>query len=78
MKTKTTTTENIGSQGIEYTVTIPVGKKRRYNEIISAANDEGTIQSWDARELFLKPENHTTMSIYRALVIAGFSLEEAR
>ena len=67
-------TKIIGSEGIEFRVTVPAGKKRRYNEILRAANDEGTIQAWDARELFSGPENHTTMSVGRALILAGFSM----
>ena len=68
-------TEIIGCEGTEYIVRIPAGKKRRYNEIFKSANDEGTIQAWDARELFSRPENHTTMSLASALRLAGFSLE---
>jgi hypothetical protein len=71
-----TTTDTIGSEGTEFRVTIPAGRKRRYTEICKAANDEGTIQARDARELFAKPENHTTMSLARALGLAGFGLEE--
>lgn len=71
----TTTTDYIGSEGTEFRVTIPAGKKRRYNAICRAANEEGTIQAGDARELFSKPENHTTMSLARALRLAGFALE---
>lgn len=67
--------ETIGSEGAEFAVTIPAGKKRRFNEILKAANEEGTIQAWDARELFSKPENNTTMSLARALRLAGFALE---
>jgi hypothetical protein len=70
------TTDTIGDEGTEFRVTIPAGKKRRYNAICKAANDEGTIQKWDARELFSSPENHTTMSLARALRLAGFVLEE--
>jgi len=69
------TTDTIGAEGTEFLVKIPAGKKRRYNEICKAANDEGTIQAWDARELFAKPENHTTMSLAQALRLAGFGLE---
>ena len=72
-----TTKETVGSEGAEWVVTIPVGKKRRFNEILKAANDEGTIQAGDARELFSRPENHTTMSLARALCLAGFELELA-
>ena len=71
-----TTKVTIGSEGIELSVTIPHGKKRRYNEIVNAADDEGTIQAGDARDLFARPENHTTMSLYRALTLAGFVCEE--
>lgn len=74
MKMKNTT-DTIGSEGTEYLVTIPAGKKRRYNAILKAANDEGTIQAGDARELFSRPENHSTMSLARALRLAGFQLE---
>jgi len=70
------TTDTIGSEGTEFLVTIPAGKSRRYNAICRAANDEGTIQAWDARELFARPENHTTMSLARALRLSGFELEE--
>ena len=69
------TTDTIGSEGTEYRVTIPAGQKRRYNAILKAAGDEGTIQAWDARKLFSKPEHHTTMSLARALRIAGFETE---
>jgi hypothetical protein len=69
------TTDTIGSEGTELLVTIPAVKKRRYNEILKAANDEGTIQAGDARELFSRPENHTTMSLACALRLAGFALE---
>jgi hypothetical protein len=69
------TTKYIGSEGIEFRVTIPAGKKRRFNAICKAANEEGTIQAWDARELFSTPANHTTMSLARALRLAGFSFE---
>jgi hypothetical protein len=71
----TTTTDTIGSEGTEFRVTIPAGKKRRYNAILKAANEEGTIQAGAARELFARPEHHTTMSLARALRIAGFELE---
>ena len=64
----------IGSEGTEFLVTIPSGKKRRYKEIVKAANDEGTMQAGDARKLFSRPENHTTMSLARALRLAGFEL----
>jgi hypothetical protein len=74
MKTKT---EYVGSEGTEFRVTIPAGRKRRFNEICKAANDEGTIQAWDARELFSSPEHHTTMSLARALRIADFELTPA-
>lgn len=69
-----TTKEYIGSEGVEWAVEIPRGKKRRYNDIVRAANDKGTIQAGDARELFSKPENHTTMSLARALRLGGFQL----
>ncbi len=69
-------TETIGSEGIEYSVVIPAGKKRRFNEIFDAANDEGTIQAGDARNLFSSPQMHTTMSLGRALWAAGFELVE--
>lgn len=68
------TTETIGSEGTEFGVIIPTGKKRRFNEIYKAANEEGTIQAGDARKLFARPEHHTTMSLARALRIAGFEL----
>ena len=70
-----TTTDTIGSEGTEFLVTIPRGRKRRFAEILRAANDEGTIQAGAARELFSSPENHTTMSLARALRLAGFVLE---
>ena len=69
------TTDTIGSEGTEYLVTIPAGRKRRYRAILKATNDEGTIQAGDARELFSNPENHTTMSLARALRLAEFALE---
>lgn len=69
------TKETIGSEGRELTVIIPRGKKRRFNEIIEASNEEGTIQALDARELFSDPRNHTTMSVGRALGLAGFEFE---
>tara|TARA_R110000868_G_scaffold391821_2_gene662114 strand:+ start:446 stop:670 length:225 start_codon:yes stop_codon:yes gene_type:complete len=69
------TTETIGSEGTEFAVKIPAGKKRRYAAICAAANDEGTIQAWDARDLFSSPKNHTTMSLARGLRLAGFELE---
>lgn len=69
------TYETIGSEGRELSVIIPHGKKRRYNEILNAANDEGTIQAWDARKLFSRPEDHTTMSLARALHLAGFTIK---
>lgn len=69
--------ETIGSEGVEWCVAIPHGKMRRYREIVRAANDEGTIQARDARELFSRPENHTTMSLARGLRLAGFAMEEA-
>lgn len=68
--------ETVGSEGIEWRVKIPRGKMGRYREVFASANDEGTIQAWDARELFSRPENHTTMSLRRALEIAGFEMEE--
>jgi hypothetical protein len=71
----TNPTATIESEGTEFRVTIPDGKKRRYNAIWRAANDEGTIQARDARELFARPENHTTMSLARALRLAGFEVE---
>tara|TARA_R110000868_G_scaffold343859_1_gene604809 strand:- start:995 stop:1228 length:234 start_codon:yes stop_codon:yes gene_type:complete len=74
MTTQKTSTDIIGSEGTEFLVTIPAGKKRRYNEILKSANEEGTIQAGDARKLFSRPENHTTMSIARALRIAGFQM----
>jgi len=61
-----------------FRVEIPPGKKRRYNEIYKAANDEGTIQAWDARKLFSRPEHHTTMNLFRALRIAGFKIEDIK
>ena len=70
-----TQSDTIGSEGTEYRVTIPAGKKARYNEIVDAANEEGTIQAGAARELFSRPENHTTMSLASALRIAGFTIE---
>lgn len=69
------TKETIGSEGVELTVIIPRGMKKRYNEIVEAANDEGTIQAWDARDLFADPRHHTTMSVGRALGLAGFEFE---
>lgn len=42
----------------------------RAQKIYNAANDEGTIQAGDARGLFSKPENHTTMSLAAAFAIA--------
>ena len=74
-KTMKITKETIGSEGVELTVFIPSGMKKRYNEIVDASNDEGTIQAWDARELFSRPEYHTTMSIGRALSLAGFDFQ---
>ena len=67
-------TQIIGSEGTEYGVKIPAGKMRRFREIYKASNDEGTIQAGDARNLFSSPQNHTTMSIGRALWLAGFEL----
>ena len=70
------TTDTIGSEGAEYKVAIPRGEMRRYRKIVRAANDEGIIQARDARELFSRPEYHTTISLARALRIAGFELTE--
>jgi hypothetical protein len=69
-------TDTIGSEGVEYRVTIPTGRKRRYKAIFDAANDEGTIQARDARELFDEPLHHTTMSLACALRLAGFAMVE--
>lgn len=68
--------DTIGSEGVEWQVSIPHGKMWRYREIVRAANDEGTIQAGEARELFSRPEHHTTMSLARGLRIAGFWMKE--
>jgi major membrane immunogen (membrane-anchored lipoprotein) len=61
--------------GNEVSVTAKVGKIRRAQAIYDAANDEGTIQASDARDLFSRPENHSTMSLSRAFSLAGFELK---
>lgn len=73
--TKTTKTFTFGDRnGNEINVTAR-GRKQiaRAQEIYDAANDEGTIQSSAARELFALPEHHTTMSLERAFSIAGIT-----
>jgi hypothetical protein len=62
--------EVIGSEGTEFYVKIPHGRKSRFEEIFGVANEEGTIQAWDARSLFASPKNHTTMSLACALRLA--------
>jgi len=72
---KTPPTDRIGSEGIEFIVAIPKGKKRLFKTIFNAANEEGTIQAMDARGIFSRPENHTAMSLAKALRLSGFTLE---
>lgn len=69
-------TDVIGMGGVECRVSIPRGRKARYDEIVAAANEEGAIQAGDARDLFSSAANHHTMSLSEALRIAGFSWEE--
>lgn len=44
--------------------------------IWDAADDEGTIQAWDARNLFFDPRHHTTMTLAMAFRLSGFEISE--
>lgn len=74
MKTTTIQKFTFGDESQnEVSVTAKGAKQiKRAQEIYDAANDEGTIQAGAARDLFSDPRNHTTMSLVRALGLAGF------
>lgn len=60
-----------------YTI-LAIGRDRiaEAKRILRAANEEGTIQAWQARKLFSRPEHHTTMNLERAMKLAGFTMTE--